>query len=89
MLVLIAEWSYFRVVLIAGFFTVHGCAKYGNGMTGGKCFLAWIWAKRLENAGSKSLRNLCEATVNPFYTDIRYNDKIRYNNNMTVTKPSP
>ena len=27
-------------------------------------------------------------TVNPLYTDIRYNDKIRYNDNLNVTKPS-
>ena len=27
-------------------------------------------------------------TVNPFYTDTRYNDKIRYNDNLNVTKPS-
>ena len=25
---------------------------------------------------------------NPFYTDTRYNDKIRYNDNLTVTKAS-
>ena len=24
---------------------------------------------------------------NPLYTDTRYNDKIRYNDNLTVTKP--
>ena len=27
-------------------------------------------------------------TDNPLYADIRYNDKIRYNDNLTVTKPS-
>ena len=27
-------------------------------------------------------------TDNPLYTDIRYNDKIRYNDNLTVTKSS-
>ena len=27
-------------------------------------------------------------TVNPLYTDTRYNDKIRYNENLNVTKPS-
>ena len=27
-------------------------------------------------------------TVNPLYTDTRYNDKIHYNNNLTSTKPS-
>ena len=27
-------------------------------------------------------------TDNPLYTDTRYNDKIRYNNNLTVTKLS-
>ena len=27
-------------------------------------------------------------TVNPLYTDTRYNDKIRYNDNLNVTKPS-
>ena len=27
-------------------------------------------------------------THNPLYTDTRYNDKIRYDNNMTDTKPS-
>ena len=27
-------------------------------------------------------------TDNPFYTDIRYNDKIRYNDNLVVLKPS-
>ena len=27
-------------------------------------------------------------TVNPFYTDIRCYDKIRYNDNLNVTKPS-
>ena len=27
-------------------------------------------------------------TDNPLYTDIRYNDKIRYNDNLTVMKPS-
>ena len=26
--------------------------------------------------------------VNPLYTDTRYNDKIRYSDNMTITKPS-
>ena len=25
---------------------------------------------------------------NPLYIDTRYNDKIRYNDNLTVTKPS-
>ena len=25
-------------------------------------------------------------TVNPLYTDTRYNDKIRYNDNLNVTK---
>ena len=29
-----------------------------------------------------------ENTDNPLYTDTRYNDKIRYNDNLTVTKPS-
>ena len=28
------------------------------------------------------------ATVNPLYTDTRYNDKIRYNGNLTGTNPS-
>ena len=27
-------------------------------------------------------------TVNPLYTDIRYNDKIHYNDNLNVTKSS-
>ena len=27
-------------------------------------------------------------TVNPFYNDTRYNNKIRYNDNLNVTKPS-
>ena len=27
------------------------------------------------------------ATDNPLYTDTRYNDKIRYNDNFNVTKP--
>ena len=27
-------------------------------------------------------------TNNPLYTDTRYNDKIRYDDNLTVTKPS-
>ena len=27
-------------------------------------------------------------TDNPFYTNTQYNDKIRYNDNLTVTKPS-
>ena len=27
-------------------------------------------------------------TGNPLYTDTRYNDKIRYNDYLTVTKPS-
>ena len=27
-------------------------------------------------------------TDNPLYTDTRYNDKIRYNNNLNGTKPS-
>ena len=27
-------------------------------------------------------------TVSPLYTDTRYNDKIRYNNNLNATKPS-
>ena len=27
-------------------------------------------------------------TDNPLYTDTRYNDKVRYNDNLTVTKPS-
>ena len=26
-------------------------------------------------------------TDNPLYTDTQYNDKIRYNDNLTVTKP--
>ena len=26
--------------------------------------------------------------VNPLYTDTRYNDKIRYNDNLNATKPS-
>ena len=29
-----------------------------------------------------------ENTDNPLYTDTRYNDKIRYNENLTVMKPS-
>ena len=29
-----------------------------------------------------------EYTVNPLYTDTRYNGKIRYNDNLNVTKPS-
>ena len=29
-----------------------------------------------------------ENTDNPLYTDTRYNDKIRYNDTLTVTKPS-
>ena len=29
-----------------------------------------------------------KSTDNPLYTDSRYNDKIRYNDNFTVTKPS-
>ena len=28
-------------------------------------------------------------TDNPLYTDIRYNDTIHYNDNLSVTKPSP
>ena len=27
-------------------------------------------------------------TDNPLYTDTRYNDKIHYDDNLTVTKPS-
>ena len=27
-------------------------------------------------------------TDNPLYTDTRYDEKIRYNDNLTVTKPS-
>ena len=27
-------------------------------------------------------------TVNPLYNDTRYNDKIHYNDNLNVTKPS-
>ena len=27
-------------------------------------------------------------TDNPLYTDTRYNDKIRYNDKLTITKPS-
>ena len=27
-------------------------------------------------------------TVNPLYTDIRYDNKIRYNDDLNVTKPS-
>ena len=27
-------------------------------------------------------------TANPLYTDTRYNDQIRYNDNLNVTKPS-
>ena len=27
------------------------------------------------------------STVKPLYTDSRYNDKIRYNNNLNVTIP--
>ena len=27
-------------------------------------------------------------TDNPLYTDTRYKDKLRYNDNLTVTKPS-
>ena len=39
----------------------------------------------LKVQASKTL--IC-CTDNPFYTDTRYNDKIRYNNNLTVKKPS-
>ena len=28
-----------------------------------------------------------QGTDNPLYTDTRYNDKIHYNDNLTVTKP--
>ena len=34
-------------------------------------------------------KNLLQcSTDNPFYIDTRYNDKIRYNDDLTVTKPS-
>ena len=32
-------------------------------------------------------QGLSSNTVNPLYTDTRYNDKICYNDNLTVTKP--
>ena len=42
-------------------------------------------------AGSKffsfSVDQFSKGTDNPVYTDTRYNDKIRYNDNLTATKP--
>ena len=37
---------------------------------------------------SENSSTLKRYTVNPLYTDARYNDKIRYNDNLNVTKHS-
>ena len=36
---------------------------------------------------ASSTAHFREYTDNPLYTDTRYNDKIHYNDNLTVTKP--
>ena len=40
------------------------------------------------NMYSLQLRIQIGITDNPLYTDTRYNDKIRYNDNLTVTQTS-
>ena len=45
-------------------------------------FFETIMQLRITNASP------IDNTVNPLYTDTRYNGKNRYNNNLTVTKPS-
>ena len=35
----------------------------------------------------KKKNNKEQTTVNPFYTDIRYNDKTRWNDNLNATNP--
>ena len=36
-----------------------------------------------------TIRNKNKCTVNPLYSDIRYNDKTRYNDNLKGTNPQP
>ena len=43
-------------------------------------WLLWNTIFRDDNSSPKH-------TENPLYTDTRYNDKIRYNENLSVTKP--
>ena len=45
------------------------------------------WRKRTERSTKNFLSNK-EISVNPFYTDNWCNDKIRYDDNLNVTKPS-
>ena len=33
------------------------------------------------------MEDICQNTDNPLYTDTRCNNKIHYNDNLTVTKP--
>ena len=37
---------------------------------------------------NKNKKGILVYTVNPLYIDTRYNDKIRYNDNLNVTKPA-
>ena len=48
------------------------------------------WVKQVARSTTqieKQIKKL-QTTDNPLYTDTRFNDKIRYNDNLTVTKPS-
>ena len=51
-----------------------------------------FWSTRLKGLRGldiPSMEMICHGnTVIPLYTDTRYNDKIRYNDNLNVTKPS-
>ena len=40
----------------------------------------------VRGAENSTTRMLLYSTDNPLYIDARYNDKIRYNDNLTVTK---
>ena len=44
--------------------------------------------KRFLNQNFKNVYKSFYCKVSPLYTDSRYNDQIRYNNNLTGTKPS-
>ena len=47
-----------------------------------------IWLRGCKGWFCLRLAHMSEGTVNPLYTDTRYNDKIRYNHNLNATKPS-
>ena len=50
------------------------------------CLLAHVLSVTVPEVWELFIEIFC--VVNPPYTDTRYNDKSRYNDNLNVTKPS-